>query len=182
MTRSYLPLAALREFSKSTLPLPRAGPRWRGLRRRRARGPVPRWRTCAPGGGPAGFPWTAPSGSRAMSERDSSGSFGTVRAGLSPSSVSTPPPASGHSPRRRLAWSTGSPSPMCTGPRSFASRPLSFWGDWPCLFRPPHPSTSLPRGPGSQRAPEVRRGRARTARPRRRHARRGVFAVSHRPS
>ena len=39
--RSHLLPAALREFAQPPLPLPRAGPRRRDLRRRRARGPVP---------------------------------------------------------------------------------------------------------------------------------------------
>jgi hypothetical protein len=85
--------------------------------------------------GPAASPSTAPSASRARTERVSSGSFATVRGGLSPWSDFTPPPDSRRSPRRRLAWSTGSPSPICTVARSFASRPSSCSSAWPASFR-----------------------------------------------
>jgi hypothetical protein len=85
--------------------------------------------------GPAASPSTAPSASRARTERVSSGSFATVRGGLSPWSGSTPPPVSRRSPRRRLAWCIGSPSPICTAAKCFASHPSSCSTAWPGSFR-----------------------------------------------
>ena len=88
-------------------------------------------RTCARGGGPAAFRLTAPSVPRSTTERVLSGSFGTAPGGLSPWSGFTHLPASGASPRRRLAWSTGSPSPIGTATTSFGLRPLSCSTAWP---------------------------------------------------
>jgi hypothetical protein len=74
---------------------------------------------------------------RAGLERASSGSFATVRAGLSPWRGSTPPPVSGRSPRRRLAGCIGSPSPMCTVAKCFASLPSSSSTAWPGSYHRP---------------------------------------------
>ena len=64
-----------------------------------------------------------PTESNARTGRASSGSSATVPEDLSPWSGFTPLPASRPSPRRRLASSTGSPSPICTVATSFVSRP-----------------------------------------------------------
>ena len=88
------------------------------------------------------LPSTHRSGSRARTERVSSGSFATVRGDLSPSSGSTPPPVSGPSPRRRLAWSNGSTSPMGTVAKCFASPPSSSSTAWPASYHP-HASTAI---------------------------------------
>ena len=76
---------------------------------------------------------------------------------------------------RRPGWSTGFPSPICMVARSFASHPSSCSSAWgPPRSSAPHPSTPLPRSPGSQRTSEIHRGRNRTARARRRPERRGT--------